>query len=137
MWTIPPEQNLHSQTWLAYPWDRRIWGSDLSVAQRTVTKLIRVISSYEPVRLLALPIFERSLSKRFAASEIEIVPANYNDIWVRDTLPTFAVSAEPALIAIDWHFNGWGKIPGLPYMWSQRAALLRSMVTIPWWQPKA
>ncbi len=41
--------------------------------------------------------------------KIEILSADYNDIWVRDTLPTFAISESNHLIAIDWKFNGWGR----------------------------
>ena len=123
MWKIPSEQDLHRHTWLAYPWDRRIWGNDLSAAQGTITNLIRAISSYESVRLLVPAMYEKSLARRFQSSEIEIIPANYNDIWVRDTLPTFAVGSDSSLIAVDWHFNGWGKTPGLPY--TQDAKLSR------------
>src|SRR6476661_2036507 len=101
MWKIPSEQELHQHTWLALPWDRRVWGRDLLAAQCTIAKLIRVISSYENVFLLVLPSYEKSLSRQFASPEIKIFPAKYNDIWVRDTLPTFAIGFDSSLIAID------------------------------------
>lgn len=41
--------------------------------------------------------------------EVEIVVADYNDIWVRGTLPTFAMSEHGSLVAINWNFNGWGR----------------------------
>lgn len=109
------EHSLHRQTWMAYPWDKRIWRNDLGAAQKTVSKLIRTISSYENVCLLVPPVDERKLSRRFASSKVQVIAANYNDIWVRDTLPTFAVGSDMSLIALDWHFNGWGKTRGLHY----------------------
>jgi agmatine deiminase len=115
MWKIVSEQSLHRQTWMAYPWDRYIWGSHLAAAQRTITHLVRTISFYETVCLLVPPRDEKPLSKRFGSGDVKIIPTQYNDVWVRDTLPTFAVGSDNSLIAIDWHFNGWGKTPGLPY----------------------
>jgi agmatine deiminase len=107
---------------LAFPWDRRIWGSGLPAAQRTITRLVRTISVYEPVCLLVPPSEQKGLAKRVRSTEVEIVPAHYNDIWVRDTLPTFATRLDGTLVAIDWRFNGWGKTPGLPYSQDVRLA---------------
>jgi agmatine deiminase len=115
MWKIPPEYALHRRTWMAFPWDKRIWGTDLGGAQETVSSLIKTISCYEPVCLLVPPNDEKRLSSRFKSSDIDVIAASYNDIWVRDTLPTFAVGSDNSLVAIDWHFNGWGKTPDLDY----------------------
>jgi agmatine deiminase len=100
---------------MAFPWDGRIWGSDLAAAQKTFIKLIRAVSSYERVCLLVSPAYEKASARQFRSSDIEVIPAKYNDIWVRDTLPTFAVGDDSSLVGIDWHFNGWGKSRGLPY----------------------
>src|SRR5262245_58366521 len=107
MWRIPSEHDTHHQPWLAYPWNRRIWRSDLAEAQQTITNLVHAVASFEPVNLLVPPAWEKSLSKRFRSSRVTVIPASYSDIWVRDTLPTFAIGANETLIAIDWHFNGW------------------------------
>ena len=114
MWKIPTEYSPHKRTWMAFPWDERIWGCHLAAAQKAVTRLMRAISSYEPVSLLVPPASEKALVRRFGR-DVEVVPAKYNDIWVRDTLPTFAIGFDDSLVAIDWHFNGWGKSSGLPY----------------------
>jgi agmatine deiminase len=100
---------------MAYPWDRRTWGRDLAAAQRTFSNLVRTISTYEPVCLLAPPESAKSIGHRFGSSEVEIIPAEYDDIWVRDTLPMFAVGSNNSLVAIDWHFDGWGKSQGVHY----------------------
>jgi agmatine deiminase len=113
MWTIPPEYSEHHQTWMAYPWDVLIWGQNLAAAQRTITNLIQKIAIYERVCLLVPPNMKAVLTRKLKSSAIEIIPARYNDIWLRDTLPTFAVGANHSTIAIDWHFNGWGKSKGV------------------------
>lgn len=115
MWRIPPEYADHHQTWMAYPWDVRIWGRNLAAAQRTITHLIKMIAIYERVCLLVPPSMEIILARKLKSPEVEIIPARYNDIWVRDTLPTFAEGTNRSLIAIDWHFNGWSKSRGIPY----------------------
>ena len=128
MWTIPPEYSPHRHTWMAFPYDSRIWGRDLDGAQETVSELVRAISCYERVRLLVPPNDEKRPSTRFRSSAIDVIAASYNDILVRDTLPTFAVGSDNSLVAIDWHFNGWGKTPYLDYTLDQRIFMLRAKV---------
>ena len=118
MWKIPRESELHSHTWMAWPWNADVWnhipGTDLIKAQETIERLVQLISKYEPVSLLVPHDKCRELEHRFKLGDqrrfkIKIIAADYNDIWVRDTLPTFAVSNSNRLIAIDWKFNGWGR----------------------------
>jgi agmatine deiminase len=118
MWRIPHEGAPHKCTWMAWPWDSGIWnnipGTSLEDAQDTIDRLIRIILKYENVCLLAPKSDERELEKRFNSLKadsfgVQVIAAEYNDIWVRDTLPTFAISNCGSLIAIDWNFNGWGK----------------------------
>jgi agmatine deiminase len=118
MWKIPPETARHSRTWLAWPWDGGIWnhipGTSLRHSQDAFDRLVRAILNYENVSLLARDIDATELERRFKPSssrryQVEIVIANYNDIWVRDTLPTFAIDDPGSLVAVNWNFNGWGR----------------------------
>ena len=118
MWKIPPETCRHIRTWMAWPWDGDIWnstpGTSLESSQEAIDRLVRVISNYENVSLLVRDADALELERRFRSSsdrrhQVEIVVANYNDIWVRDTLPTFAISEHGSLVAINWNFNGWGR----------------------------
>lgn len=118
MWKIPPETSRHVRTWMAWPWDGEIWnntpGTSLEASQETIDRLVRVISNYENVALLVRDSDALEVERRFKSCsdkrhQVEIVVANYNDIWVRDTLPTFAISEHGLLVAINWNFNGWGR----------------------------
>jgi len=40
---------------------------------------------------------------------IRVVEGVYDDVWVRDTGPTFVTHARAGLRGVDWDFNGWGE----------------------------
>lgn len=119
MWRIPHESELHRRTWLAWPWNSHIWdaldGTSLRAAQGTICELIATILKYEDVALVVPPELRKTLPTACSPTnsspfELDIIELPYDDIWVRDTLPTFAVKqGELAPIAIDWCFNGWGR----------------------------
>jgi agmatine deiminase len=118
MWKIPPETYPHSRTWTAWPWNGEIWnnipGTSLESCQLAIDRLVRAILNYENVALLARKSDARELERRFKPSctarhRVEIVALDYNDIWVRDTFPAFAIDGFGSLVAINWNFNGWGR----------------------------
>jgi len=117
MWKVPPDTAMHSRTWMAWPWDSRIWnavpGTNLRLCQQTIDRLIRSVLNYESVSLLVREADAASIERRFRQPashrhQVNIVVAKYNDIWVRDTFPTFALD-DNSLVAVSWNFNGWGK----------------------------
>jgi agmatine deiminase len=118
MWKIPPESGRHRRTWMAWPWDKTIWDkipdTDLLTAQKTFDQIVRKIAKYEDVSLLVPNTRKDEIEERVKQGSdqgfaVETIAAEYDDIWVRDTLPTFAVSDRGSLIAINWNFNGWGR----------------------------
>lgn len=117
-WRVPSERHPHARTWLAWPWNANIWdnipGTSLRLAQEAMDQLIRCVANYEDVALLVRDCDAAALERRFAhvgdnRRSIELIITNFNDIWVRDTLPTFAISTGGSLVAVDWNFNGWGR----------------------------
>jgi len=109
---IPAEWEPHACCWMAWAL-RPGWGSALTKVKRELSEVIRTIAQYEPVRVLAL----RGTRLREARCEfagctnIDVVEAPIDDIWMRGIAPTFAIrgsGADRELVAIDWNFNGWG-----------------------------
>ncbi|MGY3547349.1 agmatine deiminase family protein [Bradyrhizobium sp. USDA 4469] len=118
MWKIPSESAQHCRTWLAWPWDGNIWdripGTGLKACQDAIDRLVRAMLNYENVALVVRETDARQLERRFEPScardhQLEIFVADYNDIWARDTLPTFARNTSGTLAAVNWNFNGWGR----------------------------
>jgi agmatine deiminase len=107
----PAEWAPHSAIWTAWPADGDLWLDDLEPAQAEVAAMIRALASPGPggkpgdqVRLLAHGP-EGILSAEKAVGEVcEIAPAQYGDIWLRDTGPIFSSATRCNLFT----FNGWG-----------------------------
>lgn len=110
---VPEESLPHSRTWMAWPTSSAIWGSRLlRGVQDDVARLVRTISKYEPVTLLA------NGSASAAAARARIGATNYpltvvstvpvDDCWMRDSGPVFRRNGAGQLDCIGLNFNGWG-----------------------------
>lgn len=91
----------HRCTYLLWPTRPDNWRLSGKPAQKDLTELAETISKYEPVFLGT----NRLINRKFN-SNITVFQARYDDIWVRDTGPTFA--SEKGMFAVDWEFNSWG-----------------------------
>jgi agmatine deiminase len=92
----------------------REWGKAVNKVKRELSEVIQTISRYEPVRVLAPRGHRlREARREFSScSNVTIIEASVDDIWMRDIAPTFAVRGNgnaQKVVAIDWNFNGWGK----------------------------
>jgi len=92
---------------MAWPWRTDIWGSLLPYIQRDIEHLARTISKYEHVLMLVpKKDFSRWWENRSKWPEnIGFCPFDYDDIFVRDTLPIWLNDFS----AILPRFDGWGK----------------------------
>jgi len=109
---IPAEWEPHAFCLMAWAVHRE-WGSDVDHVKRELREVIRTVAEYEPVQLLVPPDLKAEAMHQNFGSNVEIVPAPVDDIWMRDILPTFALR-DGAPIAIDWNFNSWGCSPLRP-----------------------
>lgn len=106
---MPDEGEKHTATWMAFAASPEIWGRDLSEPVLESLALISAtIVDFEPVRIL-VPSRFRSQAGRLLDKRVEIIYHEADDLWMRDTGPTFVQSAQaPGLRGIDFNFNGWG-----------------------------
>lgn len=110
-WFMPDEGERHSRTWMAFGASARIWGDDLlPLVQRNLATLARTIAQYEPVSMLVRP-RERSIAKGLLgdARNVTLLDCPIDDLWIRDTGPTFLINELNGLAAVDFNFNGWGR----------------------------
>ncbi|MER7110653.1 agmatine deiminase family protein [Streptomyces sp. NPDC000229] len=103
---MPAEGERHARTFMAWPSADSEWADWAEEVQGDIARVARTIAGFEPVVLLAAP-EEVKAARRACGSGVEVVPVAVDDLWVRDTGPTF-VTGPKGLAGIDFHFNGWG-----------------------------
>jgi agmatine deiminase len=109
---IPAEWEPHACCWMAWAVHAE-WGKSVNKVKRELSEIVQTIARYEPVRVLAprgntLKEAQREFS---ACSNVTVIEAPVDDIWMRDIAPTFALRSnefDQEVIAIDWNFNAWG-----------------------------
>lgn len=95
------------------------WGSAANKVKRELSEVVQTISLYEPVRVLASRGFALCEARRefSGCSNVTVIEAPVDDIWMRDIAPTFAIrktTHKSEIVAIDWNFNGWGRTKDRP-----------------------
>lgn len=104
-WRMPDESHPHELTYMSWP-TRDIWESDIEGVREDIARIARTIAEFEPVALLAN---ERDVKAARAAcgSGVEVVPIPVDDLWARDTGPSFVLGPR-GIAGVDLNFNGWG-----------------------------
>lgn len=106
-WVMPDEGQPHRRTWMAFGADERVWTPELLPRIREdVARIARTVARFEPVSMLVRP-EEFDLARALAGPEVALVPAEMDDLWLRDSGPVF-VGGDGAMAAVDFNFNAWG-----------------------------
>ncbi|MFF1376868.1 agmatine deiminase family protein [Streptomyces sp. NPDC058308] len=102
---MPEEAAPHELTYMSWP-TRRIWKSDVHGVRQDIARIARTIAEFEPVTLLAN---ERDVAaaRRACGSGVTVVPVPVDDLWMRDTGPSFVLGPD-GIAGVDLNFNGWG-----------------------------
>ena len=123
---VPGEYEEHNGTMIMYPFRSDIWRDNAIHMQRYIVDLVEKLSKFEHVYLICSP---RLLDKvkHLSSNSVSLLPMEYDDIWIRDTSPTFTYS-NGKLICLDWKFNAWGGIKeGSYYPWDHDNALAQGI----------
>lgn len=114
MFHMPAEARPHTRTFLGWPPHGPVWGPYTAAVRRDIAAIARVVAAYEPVTLLASP---EDADEAYAACggavRIERIPVD--DLWLRDSGPTFVTRDDGTVAGIDFHFNGWGNKQAHPH----------------------
>lgn len=106
-WRMPAESARHARTFMSWPPLGSVWkGKDGPAVQSDIAAIARAVAEFEPVVLLAAPA-EMRAAQRACGSGVEVIPIATDDLWMRDSGPTFVIGTS-GLAGIDFHFNGWG-----------------------------
>ncbi len=112
---MPEEGDAHKRTWMAFIARDDIWAKNqIPEVHRNLVSIAKTIAKYEPVSLLVrkqdYDIAVNLLAEPEPHSHpVELIEFNMNDLWLRDTGPTFVINRQGQKRAVDFNFNGWGE----------------------------
>ncbi len=106
---MPLESDPHQRTFMQWPARASIYGSNsaLEAVRGKIALIAQAIARFEPVVMLARPEQIEDATGRLGTG-IEIWPIETEDLWARDSGPTFVVNSEGELAVSELSFNGWG-----------------------------
>jgi agmatine deiminase len=107
---VPLESGPHLRTFMQWPARKSIYGSReaLDEVRGKIALIANSIAKFEPVVMLARPEqIEDALAQLHR--DIELWPIETEDLWCRDSSPTFVVNAKGDLATSELNFNGWGE----------------------------
>lgn len=111
-WTMSDEGEPHARTWMAFGASEVVWGDELlPEVQRNLAMIATTIARFEPVSMLVRPSEMELVRTLIGAADVELVPAEIDDLWMRDTGPVFVSSGSDSnreQAGVNFNFNGWG-----------------------------
>ncbi|WP_034094335.1 agmatine deiminase family protein [Streptacidiphilus albus] len=105
-YAMPAEWLPHERTFMAWPALTEVWGDQLPAVRQDIVHVAQAIAQYEPVVLMARP-DQSDDAQQQLGDTVEVIPLPVDDLWARDTGPTF-VTGPQGLAGVDFNFNGWG-----------------------------
>ncbi len=106
---MPLESALHERTFMQWPASASIYGSEraLEAVRGKIVVIAQTIARFEPVVVLARP-DQMEKARKALGPTVELWPIETEDLWCRDSGPTFVRSAKGELALSELNFNGWG-----------------------------
>jgi len=111
---VPAEWAPHKAIWTAWPSHAQLWKDDLEGARAEVAAMVKALAPGDTIRVLARGDEAVASASRALGERAKIIPADFGDIWLRDTGPIFAATKDGPM-ALRFANNGWGgkyKLPG-------------------------
>jgi agmatine deiminase len=111
---MPEESERHVRTWMAFVANDSIWSRrQIPEVKRNLMAIAQTIANYEPVSMLVSPADYPDAQSRIAQGKntrypIELIEFTTDDLWLRDTGPTFVKGSDGQKYGINFNFNGWG-----------------------------
>ena len=110
---LPDEGHRHKRTWMAFVANDYVWSSrQIPEVKKDLILIAKTIAKYEPVSMLVgRKDYDEAISligNSRTLYPIELIKWELDDLWLRDTGPTFVMREDGRKVAIDFNFNGWG-----------------------------
>ena len=105
---MPLETEPHERTFMQWPVNLDVYDApSLRRIQASIALIANTISSYEPVVMLAAK-SDMAAARNVLSSAVELWDIPTDDLWCRDSGPTFVKNAKGELAIAHIRFNGWG-----------------------------
>ncbi len=153
---MPAEWMPHHAVWLAWPWNE-LHFEDLEHMQHDWLAMVEVLVESELVHILVpnqkarAEIHHQLQTRGCNLQRIYLHTRDYQDVWLRDTGPTFLTQPQPTSLplasprpktvyhakqaAINWIFNGWGGAFPDTVADDQLASWVAAMAKVPIFEP--
>jgi agmatine deiminase len=107
-YVMPLEAQPHARTFMQWPVSPAVYDrASLAKVQASIALIAQTIARYEPVVLLAGK-RHMAAAGRAVTGDVEIWDIPTDDLWCRDSGPTFVRNGKGELAVANFHFNGWG-----------------------------
>lgn len=105
----PDEAAPHERTFMQWPVSRAVYddGSFLTDLQKTIARIANAIAAFEPVVML-MAVEHQARARKWLSARVEIWDIATDDLWCRDSGPSFVVDGQGGLAVTQFNFNGWG-----------------------------
>jgi agmatine deiminase len=105
----PEEADPHERTFMQWPVSRQVYDDAefLFGLQSTIADIANTIVEFEPLVMLAVAEHHKSIRKR-VSSAVELWDIPTDDLWARDSGPSFVIDGKGGIALTQFNFNGWG-----------------------------
>jgi agmatine deiminase len=108
-YAMPLESSLHERTLMQWPVSLAVYDAAmLKQVQSSIALIANMIGQYEPVAMLCAARFHAE-ARRQLSGAVELWDIPTDDLWCRDSGPTFVCNATGDLAVSHLRFNGWGR----------------------------
>ena len=106
---MPLESAPHERTFMQWPASVDVYGRKLlGRVQTSIALIANTIAKYEPVVMLVADA-QAAAARKALSANVELWNIPTDDLWCRDSGPTFVKDATGALAVAHIQFNGWGE----------------------------
>jgi agmatine deiminase len=112
---MPEESEEHKRTWITFVANDYIWSKkQIPEVKKELALLATTIAKYEPVSILVSSLDKNEAIELLGGLDnhnfsIELIEFQTDDLWLRDTGPTFVKTINNQKGGINFNFNGWGE----------------------------
>lgn len=105
----PEETDPHERTFMQWPVNPAVYDEPdfLQGLQATIAGIASTIAEFEPLVLMAAAEHHKAIRK-LVSDRVELWDIPTDDLWCRDSGPSFVIDGKGGLALTQLNFNGWG-----------------------------